>query len=131
MVHVRADLAPDAGAIVTGALHAISEHLWRDEGDRRPHPFDPAKGRNVQQRNADTFVEMARGANGGTESGRTRVDILAVVDYHSLADHVTASPPDTAADHATATPGRCETADPPAARHRRTLPDRPQVIQRC
>ena len=31
MVHVRADLAPDAGAIVTGALHTISERLWRDE----------------------------------------------------------------------------------------------------
>ena len=31
MVHVRADLAPDAGAIVAGALHAISERLWRDE----------------------------------------------------------------------------------------------------
>jgi len=31
MVHIRADLAPDAGAIVAGALHAISERLWRDK----------------------------------------------------------------------------------------------------
>jgi len=55
---------------------------------------------------------MARGANGGGATvGRTRVDVLAVVDYHSLADKVAAPPADTATDHATATPARCETAD--------------------
>mgnify|MGYP003728377835 CR=1 FL=1 len=81
MVHVRVDLAPDAGAIVTGALHTISERLWRDEDDRRPHPSDPARGRNVQQRNADAFVEVARYANAGTDVGRARVDVLAVVDH--------------------------------------------------
>ena len=41
---------------------------------------------------------MARGANGGGATvGRTRVDVLAVVDYHSLVDKV-------------AVAARCETA---------------------
>ena len=104
MVHVRADLAPDAGAIVTGALHAISERLWRDEDDRRPHPSDPAKGHNVQQRTADAFVQMAHYANGGTGVGRNRVDVLAVVDYHSPADKVAVAVRCEIADHTPMTP---------------------------
>jgi hypothetical protein len=34
MVHIDADLAPDVGSILTGAIHAWSEHLWRIEDSR-------------------------------------------------------------------------------------------------
>ena len=47
---------------------------------------------------------MARYANGDTESGRNRVDVLAVVDYHSLADKVAVAARCETADHTPMTP---------------------------
>jgi len=98
MMHFRADLAPDAGAVVATALHGISEKLWRTEDDRAPDPTDPARGRSVAQRNADAFKHMAELANNGGTPGPARVDLQVVVDYQVLAGTVTGS-------------GRCETSD--------------------
>jgi|TARA_B110001454_G_scaffold51727_1_gene50616 hypothetical protein len=71
MVHVEADLDPDADSIVTTALHAMAEHLWRTEDDRAGGPVGvdgrgPARfdtrhlERTTAQRQADAFVELAR-----------------------------------------------------------------------
>ena len=101
MVHIDADLPPDTGSMVTGALHALAEHLWRTEDGRpggpdavgtastagTPGPADGPDGpdgfdaralvRTTAQRQADALVELARRAGnpeaGGSEgaTGRT------------------------------------------------------------
>ncbi len=123
MVHLDALLAPDAGTIVTNALHARAEHLWRTEDGR------PADGsgigadghhlaRTTAQRNADALLDMARsfsatpsgarsgsdtssdtGASGQDTAGRPRVDLLVTVGLDRL---------QMATGHGA---GHCKTAD--------------------
>ena len=104
MVHLHARLAPDAGSLLTGALHALSEHLWRTQDDRSAEPGrsgsgdDPAINgdeagsdiralqRTTAQRQADALVELARRATDpavATE-GRPRVDLLVAVELDAL-----------------------------------------------
>ena len=122
MVSLRGELAPDTGAMVTGALQALSEHLWRTEDERAPGPItgraaDSDRGRTTGQRNADAVVELARRATspGGTadgSGGRPRVDLLVAVDLDRLSRETTGS--------------RCHTADGvalPAATVRRLACD--------
>jgi len=112
MVRIEADLAPDSGAMVTGALQALSEHLWRTE-DGRTAGSEPVQdlsaGRTSVQRNADALEELARRAtkpvdpsltaDGPQGAGRPRVDLLVTVDLERLQRT-------SGADR-----GRCTTAD--------------------
>ena len=83
MVHVRVDLAPDAGAIVTGALHAISERLWRDEDDRNARPIRPGKRpqrrpthrRRVRPDGPLRQRRHGRGAEPGRRAGSRRLPL--------------------------------------------------------
>ncbi len=92
MVHLRAELAPDAGAVVVGALRSTSERLWRREDDREVDPSDPARGRSVAQRNADAVLKMAELVNGADgPSGPPRVDLVVIADNDALATRVQGS----------------------------------------
>ena len=88
MVRIDAELAPDAGAIVTGAIGRIAEKLWRDRDGRASESKSadsPDDCRTVAHRNADALLELAQGGatgNTGTDNPtRTRADIVCVVDH--------------------------------------------------
>jgi hypothetical protein len=87
MVRIDAELAPDAGAVVTGMIGRIAERLWRTRDGRATEPV--GDGRTVVQRYADALVELASGRAGGVDgtdgAGRTRADIVCVVDYDWIA----------------------------------------------
>ena len=128
MIRLQADFAPDVGGMVTGAIQALSEHLWRTEDDRATGPLTggdigSAVHRTTGQRNADALVELARRATvppGGGEGpdhrgGRPRVDLLVTVGLDRLQTR-----PETGQ------PGPCHTADRvalPAATVRRLACD--------
>ncbi len=102
MIRLQADFAPDAGAMVTGAVHAFAELLWRTEDGRAAHPAGgptgppvgdaPESRRSMGQRNADAIVELIRrgGASEvsdeshGSREARPRVDLLVNVDLARL-----------------------------------------------
>jgi len=119
MVRLSGELTPEVGAVITGAIRAESEALWRHEDDRAPDPGDPATGRSVAQRNADALEHICTRANSGTTSGRAVVDLQVVVDYDVLASQFHAST--GAVDGSVAGPvnggaglpstGRCESSD--------------------
>ena len=84
MIHIHADLPPDSGSIVTGALHALSEHLWRTEDGRAAGPADAPDGydaralvRTTTQRHADALIELARRATDPAEPDGVPVDNVA------------------------------------------------------
>ena len=87
MVRIDAELAPDAGAVVTGMIGRIAERLWRTRDGRATEPV--GDGRTVVQRYADALVELASGRTGGGDgtdgAGRTRADIVCVVDHAWIA----------------------------------------------
>ncbi len=96
MIRIDAELAPDAGSVVTGALQSISEELWRTH-DGRPSGdaadgglagagLDGDAGRTIPQRHADALEEMARraGAPAGTSGGRVRTDLVVTVGLDTL-----------------------------------------------
>ncbi len=121
MVRLSGELTPEAGAVVTGAIQAESERLWRHEDDRAPVPADPAVGRSVCQRNADALEGVCRRANSGGASGPGRVDLQVVVDHDTLVAGAAGHPGGTD-DSSTgavvnggaggvAAVGRCESSD--------------------
>ncbi len=144
MIRLQGDFAPEVGAVVTGAVHALSEHLWRTEDGRSADPgMDPAGPapssvgqaaaagrRSMGQRNADALAELIRRAGSpGTSddgshgpdfpaAGRPLVDLLVSVDLARLESPVPGRA-DGAMAAADEEPGRCTTADgvalPPAA----------------
>jgi hypothetical protein len=118
MVRLSGELPPEVGAVVTGAIQAESERLWRQQDDRAPDPTDPAVGRSVAQRNADALEHICTRANGGT-TGRAVVDLQVVIDHDVLASQLQAStgavdgPATGPVDGGAALPtrGRCGTSD--------------------
>ena len=90
MVRVDALLAPDTGAVVTGAIDAISDELWRNNPDNT----------TAAQRNADALVEMARRATTGNPAtgdqatggqamrARCRPEVIAVIDVRWLTGQI-------------------------------------------
>ena len=118
MVRFSGELTPEVGAVVTGAIQAESERLWRHEDDRAPDPADPAVGRSVVQRNADALERICRRANSGGAAGPGRVDLQVVVDYQVLASGVGSQVTGTdctaggaAGQPAPLTRERCQTSD--------------------
>ena len=119
MVRIQADLPPDSGAMVTGALQSMAEYLWRTEDGRTAGPGSAREGatipgttipdagndvRSSRQRNADALVKLVRRptrTEGGPvgDPGRARIDLLVAVDLDRL--QVTES----------ASAGRCATTD--------------------
>ncbi|MBL6925594.1 MAG: DUF222 domain-containing protein, partial [Acidimicrobiia bacterium] len=59
MVRFEALFAPDAGAVVKGAVEAIADDMWRSD-DARGSGSGQDGSRTVEQRLADAVVEMAR-----------------------------------------------------------------------
>ncbi len=98
MVHLRADLAPDVGSVVAGAIRAEAERLWREEGEGASDPADALAGRSALQRNADALANIFRSGGVGSSPGRPGVDLVVVVDHGMLADRVVST-------------GRCESSD--------------------
>lgn len=136
MVRLRGDLAPEAGAMVTGAIRDMADRLWRTEDGRAsatdglpaaPGPSSSGMSRAVGcrtpvQRNADALEELcrrgARSSGSGSDPGpgatgqtRPRVDLLVTVGLDRLRAEPSAEPPAGPA-------GPCRTADgvdlPPA-----------------
>ncbi len=97
MLSLRGELAPEAGAIVTGALRSVADRLWRTEDGRVGGTGDPSVCRTPGQRNADALEELCRLANRPTATGRgngdaggptrPRVDLLVTVGLDRLRVH--------------------------------------------
>ncbi len=84
MVVLHAELDPESGAIVRGALAAETDRLWRQEHGRKP-----VRARTTpEQRRADALVAMATGA--GTSGSRpARASVLVTVDYDAVMGRLT------------------------------------------